>query len=139
MEWTTRHTNPDTLAANMGVRVRAAGTPPGWWGVYDHDRRLVTLHPELGPIQRRCTLMHELGHAHYGHRHPTPKDEALADRWAARRLLDFDTVLDAVRTECRAPAIAAQLGVLPSVLDAFAATLTKDQVRELRRSTRSIA
>lgn len=125
-------TNSRSLALQMGVRVRTAVTPHGWWGVYDHPRRLITLRPGLAPIQFECTLMHELGHAHYGHVGVSGKQELLANRWAAHRLIDFDMVVEAAAIEQASAAVAASLGVLPSVLQTYLQTLTKDQLQELR-------
>jgi hypothetical protein len=116
----------------MGVRVRTAVTPHGWWGVYDHPRRLITLRPGLAPIQLDCTLMHELGHAHYGHTGVSGKQELLANRWAAHRLIDFESLLECAVLEQTKGAVAATLGVLPSVLDVYLQTLTMTQLQELR-------
>ena len=125
-------TSPRSLAFQMGVRVRTAVTPNDWWGVYDHSRRLITLRPGLGPIQLDCTLMHELGHAHYGHTGVTGKQELLADRWAVHRLIDFESLLECAALEQTGPAVAASLGVLPRLLDVYLKTLTMPQLQELR-------
>ncbi|MDN4644979.1 ImmA/IrrE family metallo-endopeptidase [Arthrobacter sp. PsM3] len=116
----------------MGVRVRNAVTPPGWWGVYDHRRRLITLRPGLGPIQLDCTLMHELGHAHYGHVGVTGKQELLADRWAAHRLISFDDLLAAAGMEQSSSSVASSLGVLPGVLETYLKMLTRADLDALR-------
>lgn len=116
----------------MGVRIRTAATPHGWWGVYDHPRRLITLRPGMGPIQARCTLMHELGHAHYGHTGVSGKQELLADRWAAYRLIDFEDVLAAAAIEAHTHEVAHVLGVLPSVLKTYMMTLTRAEMMKLR-------
>ena len=76
--------------------------------------------------------MHELGHAHYGHVGVSGKQELLANRWAAHRLIDFDMVVEAAAMEQTSAAVAASLGVLPSVLQTYLQTLTKDQLQELR-------
>lgn len=124
--------NPKVLAQQMGVRVRTAPTPIGWWGVYDHARQLITMRPGSGESQYNCTLMHELGHAHYGHTSIGGKQELLANRWAANRLLSFEAVLDAAGTERHTQDVAASLGVLPSVLQTYMLTLTRSQLTELR-------
>ncbi|CAH0232034.1 hypothetical protein SRABI26_02674 [Arthrobacter sp. Bi26] len=76
--------------------------------------------------------MHELGHAHYGHVGVTGKQEALANRWAAHRLIDFEMVLEAAAAEQASVAVAASLGVLPSVLQTYLQTLTKAQLQRVR-------
>jgi hypothetical protein len=116
----------------MDVRVRVAVTPPGWWGAYDHKRRLITLKPGLGPIQQDCTLMHELGHAHYGHVGVTGKQEVLANRWAAYRLIDFEDLLAAAGLEQSSTSVASSLGVLPSVLETYLKLLTRAELDALR-------
>jgi hypothetical protein len=123
----------------MGVRVRTAPTPPGWWGAYDHKRRLITLRPGLAPIQFDCTLMHELGHAHYGHVGVTGKQELLANRWAAHRLIAFDQLVEAAAHEQASSTVAAVVGVLPSVLQTYLGTLTQRQLGELRAAARQRA
>ena len=125
-------TSPKSLALQMGVRVRTAVTPHGWWGVYDHGRRLITLRPGLAPIQFDCTLMHELGHAHYGHTGVTGKQELLANRWAAHRLIDFESLIECATAEQTKGAVASTLGVLPSVLDVYLQMLTMAQLQGLR-------
>jgi len=118
----------------MGVRVRIAATPHGWWGIYDHGRKLITLRPGLAPIQLECTLMHELGHAHYGHVGTSPKQEVLADRWAAHRLVRFDDLLEAAGLEMSSRAVASSLGILPGVLDTYLKMLTGRELAALREA-----
>lgn len=120
----------------MGVRIRTAATPDGWWGVYDHGRRLITLRPGMSPIQARCTLMHELGHAHYGHEGVSGKQEFQANRWAAHRLLDLDEVAEMARQEPCGAAAAVRLEVLPSVLNIYLRTLTDEDRRLVRAASR---
>jgi hypothetical protein len=78
--------------------------------------------------------MHELGHAYYGHVGVTGKQEALANRWAAHRLIDFERVLDVAAAVQSTPAVAAELGVMPSVLETYLQILTRDQLGRLRES-----
>ncbi|WP_180967242.1 ImmA/IrrE family metallo-endopeptidase [Zhihengliuella halotolerans] len=121
----------DHMAEHLGVKVKTAPVPPGWWGLYDHPRRTVVLRPNLAPIQRRCTLMHELGHAYYGHEGVTGKQELQANRWAARQLLTLDDVARAARIETRCAALAHDLQVLPSTLDVFMDSLCDDELQAL--------
>lgn len=116
---TTPPTNPDELAHYMGVRVIAATLPHGWWGAYMHSQRTIILRPDLGSTQRLCTLAHELGHAHYGHIGVTPKQELQANRWAARLLINHHDLIDAARIHDSTTGLAAELGVMPSVLTTY--------------------
>ena len=79
-----------------------------------------------------CTLMHELGHAHYGHVGVTGKQEVLANRWAAHRLIHFEDLLAADRLEHASAAVASNLGVLPSVLETYLKMLTRTEMDALR-------
>lgn len=132
LDMTKVHTSPKALALQMGVRVRTATTPHGWSGVCGHGRRLITVRPGLAPIQLDCTLMHELGHAHFGHTGVTGKQELLANSWAAHRLIGFESLLECAVLEQTKSAVAVTLGVLLSVLDVYLQTLTMTQLQELR-------
>jgi len=85
-------------------------------------------------IQYACTLMHELGHAHYCHVGVTPKQELLANRWAAYRLIEFDRMVEVAAHVQNSAAVAAELGVLPSVLETYLKTLTKVELGALREA-----
>ena len=113
------------------MRVRTAPTPAAHWGVYDHQHRLVTLTPGLGPVQYRSTLAHELGHAHYGHTGHLPKNENHADQWAARALLSFEMLYEAARLPAGIPELAAELDVLPWVVKSFVNTLGLEETEAL--------
>ncbi|MGJ4079233.1 ImmA/IrrE family metallo-endopeptidase [Corynebacterium macclintockiae] len=68
-------------------------------GYYNHTTHTISTRRGMSIQQYRSTLAHELGHAHYGdhptgHGHYDQKQEARADRYAARLLIDpqaFDT------------------------------------------------
>lgn len=75
-------------AAAYGVHVHFWHLPAGKRGLYDHDEKRIYLNMRLTPNERRCTLAHELGHAHYGHERTSPKNERLARAYAARLLID---------------------------------------------------
>jgi len=111
--------NLDELALEVGVRVRTAPVPPGFWGFYDHAYKLITIKPGLGRIQYNYALAHELGHAHFGHHGHHPKHERIADKWAARRLIRFDSLLEHSRASMDQLTVAANLGVLPDVLETY--------------------
>lgn len=139
MPLTNFRTNPDEMARQLGVRVRTATTPPGCWGVWDKSRRLITLTPGMAPLQRTSTLWHELGHAYLGHDgRATGKQEAQADRFAARHLITFAELLSAVREDPRRSVVAQRLGVLPWVLDAYVRMLSDVQVRALRAAGKGV-
>lgn len=122
-------TRLEAYAESIGVRIREAPVPAGWWGVYDHRHRLITLEPGLGLAQRRSTLAHELGHATYGHHGHTPKTELIADKWAARKLLNVDLLLDHAKANADVRELAANLEVMPWVIETFVDLLTESELR----------
>jgi Zn-dependent peptidase ImmA (M78 family) len=97
----------------LGVSVVESPCPHGWWGFYDPARHMVTLRPHLGPVQRRSTLAHELGHAYYRHWGTTPKQERQASDWAARVLVTPGEFEAATRIFDAVAAVANELNVLP--------------------------
>ena len=85
------------IAENLGVRLTRHNG--GVKGFYNHKARTISTRRGLSVAAYRCTLAHELAHAHYGDQstgngHYDQKQEARADRYAARLLIDprtFDT------------------------------------------------
>lgn len=77
----------------------------------------ITIRSDLGPINRRCTLAHELGHHVQGDaptpdRHTYSRQERRAWEWAATFLIDAETYRQAELTVgCHPGALAAELGV----------------------------
>lgn len=60
----------------------------GHKGLWSPTSRRISLRDDLDPVQERCTLAHELGHARYGH--PGGHDmhhETQADEYAANLLV----------------------------------------------------
>lgn len=108
--------------------MRTAPTPSTWWGLYDHRLRLITLKPGLLEAQYVSTYAHELGHAFYGHHGHHPRNERKADKWAARHLLDFEVLMEHARVTLDAGEIAANIGVMPWVIESFVNTLGARQV-----------
>lgn len=118
--------------------MRIAPTPSGLWGVYDHGYRLITLKPGMLRAQHISTFAHELGHAYYGHHGHSPRNEGKADRWAARQLLTFDHLLDEARFTIDTGELAAALGVMPWVIEAYVETLTAQQALTMMNQLSSI-
>lgn len=75
-------------AAEYGVRVHVWELPGSTRGLYDNEERRIYLHTRLTAFERRSTLAHELGHAHYGHSCSTKRGEHQARAYAARLLID---------------------------------------------------
>ncbi len=54
-----------SYAQAHGLRVVERPLPGTLCGLYDDNARTIYLHDHLNGRQRRCTLLHELIHAHY--------------------------------------------------------------------------
>lgn len=109
----------------MGVHVEhRTSLRRGRWGEYDHRHRTIRLLSGLGAVQYRSTLAHELGHAHHGHRWSSLKHENQADSYAAWLLISPAGWQAAIRAYPDSPqAVAAELGVLPRLVEVYAGTL----------------
>lgn len=71
--------------------------PPGVRGITDGSSAIV-MEPKMLQVERRCTLGHELAHIDLGHTSkPTEREERSARRLAARKLVDWDDLVDAYR------------------------------------------
>jgi Zn-dependent peptidase ImmA (M78 family) len=75
-------------AASMGIRLHASHLQEGTLGLYSPDEARIYFDIQLTPSERRTTIAHELGHAHYGHTCSTPAHERKAEIFAARLLID---------------------------------------------------
>lgn len=69
------------------------------WGFYDHATETIHLDSRLNQAERRCTLTHELIHAHGRDKaeHVTPAVERRVENEAARRLIPLDALADILR------------------------------------------
>ncbi len=76
------------LCREVGVDVRDARLPSGWLGAYDDARRRILLAHGLTPVEERCVLAHEIGHAMRMHVGSSDADERAAEGFAARLLID---------------------------------------------------
>lgn len=76
------------LAAQYGVGVHYWDLPERTRGLYDHEEKLIFLNLRLTYYERRSTLAHEIGHAHYGHECSYPRGEKQARAFASKLLID---------------------------------------------------
>lgn len=118
-----------------GVTVTTGRLPDGWWGAYDYYDHKIILRPRLGGTQRRSTLAHELGHAWFQHKGTTVKQEREASMWAARRLIDGEALIDALRVSEHRTGIAQILAVMPADVDAYMSTLSPNEILQIRSLT----
>lgn len=119
------------IAEQAGVRVEYADLRPGRDGEYIHDLQLIRLRPAMNARRWRTTLAHELGHVafadvptRFGPVHA--KQERRADEWAALRLIHIDDYRHAEHVHHgHAGAMALELGVMRSIIDAYRRLLTR--------------
>lgn len=111
----------ESLADDLGILVsdHDGGAEVGRW--YP-TRRVITIRRGLHPVERLCTLAHELGHAAHGH---IPgiggwfgsRQESEADRWAARLLISPTEYATAeAMYGPNIGALAAELGVTTDII-----------------------
>lgn len=99
------------LCAQAGLEVHVAALPVGCLGAYEHERERILLARGLTPVEQRCVLAHELGHALLSHVGSSAADERAAERFAARLLIDPRALAEACRWARDDAELADELGV----------------------------
>ena len=91
--------------------------PEGICGEINWPTHTITIDPRLSQAQRRCTLAHELEHVVRG---PGggPREEREVEGIAARRLVELDALVDAVRWSPWPDEVADELWIDRAMLDA---------------------
>ncbi|MCC4906925.1 ImmA/IrrE family metallo-endopeptidase [Microbacterium sp. cx-59] len=121
----------EDLAAQAGIRIEYAHLRHSRDGESYTDRKLIRLRPGMAARLHRCVLAHELAHhafgdvpSHFGPVHS--KQERRADEWAALRLIspaDYRHVEELHSGHLGAMAL--ELGVMRSIVEAFQAVLLR--------------
>lgn len=121
----------EDLARQGGIRVEYGRLAHGRDGQSWTDRRLTRLRPGMNARLHRCVLAHELGHHALGHT-PThfgpvhAKQERAAEEWGATRLFTIDDYRHVEELHAgHLGAMAVELGVMRSTLEAFQAVLLR--------------
>ncbi|MFD4111640.1 ImmA/IrrE family metallo-endopeptidase [Streptomyces sp. NPDC058650] len=109
------------MAASMGIRVHASHLEEGTMGLYSPDEARIYFDIRLTPNERRATIAHELGHAHYGHTCSAPAHERQAEVFAARLLIDPAGYAALERVNADRHHIADELGVTAELIATFQA------------------
>lgn len=109
------------LCLQVELEVLESSLPPGWLGAYDDPRRRILLAPGLTPVEQRCVLAHELGHALRMHVGASAADERAAERFAARVLIDPVALRAACTWAHDDDELAEELGVTVDVVRAYRA------------------
>lgn len=107
------------LCREAELEVLVARLPPDWLGAYDDRRRRILLAPGLTPVEQRCVLAHELGHALRMHVGTSAADERAAERFAARVLIDPAALRHACAWARDDVELAEELGVTVDVVRAY--------------------
>lgn len=105
----------------------------GHVGEYRHHNRTIALDPRMHRRQRRAVLAHELIHAERGDDGTHVKQEAHADKEAARRLVDIHQLGDALRWSENLHEVAVQLSVNVATVETRLAHLHPSERHFLRR------
>lgn len=101
------------------MRVGTAALEPGILGLYDARCHVIVLAAGLTPVERRCVLAHELGHAHHRHRAGSAANERVADAYAARLLVDPSALREASRWSHEPAELADELDLTEDVVRAY--------------------
>lgn len=109
------------LCRQAQLEVLETGLPPGWLGAYDHPGRRILLARGLTPVEQRCVIAHELGHALRMHVGASDADERAAERFAARVLIDPAALRSACAWARDDDELAEELGVTVDVVRAYRA------------------
>lgn len=118
-------------AFDLGVTIEYAPLRQDRDGQYTHARKTIRLREGMHARQHRSVLAHEIAHAIFGdtpskHGPVNAKQEARADMWAARFLIDTEAYAAAeAHCEGHAGAMALELGVMRSVVDVYRARLLR--------------
>ncbi|WP_424462999.1 ImmA/IrrE family metallo-endopeptidase [Pseudoclavibacter helvolus] len=118
--WTRTPYDPYAHAIRLRIPVvwEEDQPEPGRWHAPWH---LIILRSGMPPIQDRCILAHELGHACMGHTTSTPKQERQADRWAATHLITAEHLTHIAAFSPDPGIWCRELQVTPRILDTYLA------------------
>jgi len=96
------------------------------------DHNVIVIRDGMKASYDQCALAHEIGHAALGHADDSPKNEVLADRYAAERMVEADRCRDLMRWAPDIARLALELGVTTRLLRAY---LRMHPVNEYREPT----
>lgn len=122
------------LASLPDIELRREPPLHGDLGEYVHHCRLIRLHPDMPRRQARSVLCHELRHAEAEDVGYSLRQEFLADTRAARLLIDYRDLADAmVLHDQHKSAVAVELGVSLDMVDVRLKHLWRREWEHLRR------
>jgi len=114
----TAEYDPHEHAAKIGIdvvygRLRSAN------GLWVPEHRTIILRPRMRALLERTVLTHEMGHVCLGHVDDCPRNEKMADRFAARKLIDHEELRRASRYSPDIEQWALELQVTPHLIDTY--------------------
>jgi hypothetical protein len=90
-------------------------------GLWIPEQRTIILKTGMRALHERSILAHELGHVCLGHRESNSRNEFLADRWAARKLIAPSQLADIARVHHDKGQWCLELEVTPHILETYLA------------------
>ncbi len=133
--------NPYQHAYELGITVAWGELRPGIRGYYDHATKTIWLSKYLSDRVARCTLAHEIVHAEYEDEMDglseswRAKIEKRCDSMAAKRLVVWPQLVEAIKLHEDPRAWVAELSIMPWVLENFFADLTPQERLRLEKET----
>lgn len=133
--------NPYQHAYELKVTIRWSKLPPDIRGYYDHATRTIWLREDLTVRVAHCVLAHEIVHAEFDdNMNGIPdtwraKIEQRCDTIAAKRLIVWPQLVDAIKAFGDPRAWVAELGIMPWVLENFFRDLTPQERLHLEKET----
>jgi Zn-dependent peptidase ImmA (M78 family) len=106
-------------ANRLGLTVHVAHLEEDLLGYYDHEASQIVLRIDLTMAQMKATLAHEIGHAYHCHPCSSESHERVANRAAARLLVDPILYAAAESLNPDPWAIADELGVTIGVIENY--------------------
>lgn len=114
----TKAYDPHEHAEALGITI-VYGRLRSSNGLWIPDMNTIALQKGMRMIQERSVLAHEIGHADLGHRDDRPKHEMLADRYAARHLIDHQRFVELVSWTPDAARLSLELGVTTKLMQVY--------------------
>lgn len=120
--------------ADLGLEVEWGDLAPRYRGVYLDDHRRIILDHQLTRVQVTSTLSHEVGHATFGDRCSSRRNELRAWEYGASLIITPTEYAAAEELVGPHPgALALELGVTPKVVEAWRRWFAKRRPVELTR------
>lgn len=133
--------NPYQHAYDLKLNVAWGLLDPGLRGYYDHTTKTIWLSKYLTDRVSRCTLAHEIVHAEFEDEvddlteTQRAKMEKRCNSIAAKRLVVWPQLVEAIKTYEDPRAWVAELSVMPWVLENFFNDLTPQERVQLEKET----